>query len=166
MPGYLTTHVLDTARGCPAEGIAIALYPILKRVGETAAVGYLSIRAIEGATGVVAAVAFLWLLAGLDSDEAALQFHDAAFLMVLIVFSVSTLILYPTLFYFRIVPAWISLWGLAGGILLLASCLMIAFGVHTMGSTSDGLLSLPIAINEMVLAVWLIFRGVSLEEKA
>lgn len=28
MAGYLTTHVLDTARGCPAEGIGIALYRI------------------------------------------------------------------------------------------------------------------------------------------
>jgi len=26
MAGYLTTHVLDTARGCPAEGITIELY--------------------------------------------------------------------------------------------------------------------------------------------
>jgi len=26
MPGYLTTHVLDTARGCPAEGIGITLW--------------------------------------------------------------------------------------------------------------------------------------------
>lgn len=26
MQGYLTTHVLDTARGCPAEGLSIALY--------------------------------------------------------------------------------------------------------------------------------------------
>ena len=26
--GYLTTHVLDTARGCPAAGIAIALYRV------------------------------------------------------------------------------------------------------------------------------------------
>ncbi|TCM85018.1 hydroxyisourate hydrolase [Rhodovulum steppense] len=26
MPGYLTTHVLDTARGCPAAGLRIALY--------------------------------------------------------------------------------------------------------------------------------------------
>ncbi|MFS4582239.1 hydroxyisourate hydrolase [Phaeobacter sp. C3_T13_0] len=25
-PGYLTTHVLDTARGCPAEGLPIHLY--------------------------------------------------------------------------------------------------------------------------------------------
>jgi 5-hydroxyisourate hydrolase len=28
MAGYLTTHVLDTARGCPAEGIRIALYRV------------------------------------------------------------------------------------------------------------------------------------------
>lgn len=28
MSGYLTTHVLDTARGCPAEGIAITLYRV------------------------------------------------------------------------------------------------------------------------------------------
>jgi len=26
MTGYLTTHVLDTARGCPAEGLKIDLY--------------------------------------------------------------------------------------------------------------------------------------------
>ncbi len=26
MTGYLTTHVLDTARGCPAAGLKIALY--------------------------------------------------------------------------------------------------------------------------------------------
>jgi 5-hydroxyisourate hydrolase len=26
MSGYLTTHVLDTARGCPAEGLRITLY--------------------------------------------------------------------------------------------------------------------------------------------
>jgi 5-hydroxyisourate hydrolase len=32
MTGYLTTHVLDTARGCPAEGLSIALYRI---TGET-----------------------------------------------------------------------------------------------------------------------------------
>jgi 5-hydroxyisourate hydrolase len=28
MPGYLTTHVLDTAKGCPAAGIPIDLYRI------------------------------------------------------------------------------------------------------------------------------------------
>lgn len=28
MPGFLTTHVLDTARGCPAGGLTIALYQV------------------------------------------------------------------------------------------------------------------------------------------
>lgn len=30
MSGYLTTHVLDTARGCPAQGLKIDLYRITK----------------------------------------------------------------------------------------------------------------------------------------
>ncbi|MEO8531595.1 MAG: hydroxyisourate hydrolase [Deltaproteobacteria bacterium] len=38
MSGYLTTHVLDTARGCPAEGVAIWLYRVSgnshKKIGE------------------------------------------------------------------------------------------------------------------------------------
>lgn len=29
MPGFLTTHVLDTARGCPAEGMRIVLYRVM-----------------------------------------------------------------------------------------------------------------------------------------
>ena len=32
MTGYLTTHVLDTARGCPADGLKIELFKI---IGET-----------------------------------------------------------------------------------------------------------------------------------
>ena len=44
MSGYLTTHVLDTARGCPAEGLTIDLYRIVEgnlvllRIGLTATV--------------------------------------------------------------------------------------------------------------------------------
>ncbi|WP_372887070.1 hydroxyisourate hydrolase [Shimia sp.] len=29
MTGFLTTHVLDTARGCPAEGLIVELYRIV-----------------------------------------------------------------------------------------------------------------------------------------
>lgn len=39
MSGYLTTHVLDTARGCPAEGMKIVLYRVSgnshKKLAET-----------------------------------------------------------------------------------------------------------------------------------
>lgn len=40
MAGFLTTHVLDTARGCPAEGLRITLYRLegeaREKVAETA----------------------------------------------------------------------------------------------------------------------------------
>ena len=34
MAGYLTTHVLDTARGCPAAGLKIELYKIVSNSSE------------------------------------------------------------------------------------------------------------------------------------
>lgn len=34
MTGYLTTHILDTARGLPAEGIRIALYRLVGEARE------------------------------------------------------------------------------------------------------------------------------------
>jgi hydroxyisourate hydrolase len=35
MPGHLTTHVLDTASGCPASGMRIRLYHASRLVAET-----------------------------------------------------------------------------------------------------------------------------------
>ena len=39
MAGFLTTHVLDTARGCPAKGITIMLYRVTgnshRKIAET-----------------------------------------------------------------------------------------------------------------------------------
>lgn len=39
MSGYLTTHVLDTAKGCPAAGLKIALYRVsgnsYRKIAET-----------------------------------------------------------------------------------------------------------------------------------
>ena len=51
--------MFEVINALASAGIGIALFPILRRAKVTAAVGYLSIRAIEGATGVFAAVAFI-----------------------------------------------------------------------------------------------------------
>lgn len=151
--------LFEAMNALASTGIAIALFVILYACNQTAAVAYLGLRAIEGAIGIAAA----GMLHGALSEAgglAALRLHDSLFLMVLIVFSFSTLVLYPTLFRYRLVPSWISLWGLIGGVLLLATCMMILWGSHAMGSLPDMILSLPIAVNEMVLALWLILRGV------
>lgn len=163
--------VLELANSLASAGIAIAMFPVLRRCIEGVAVGYVGFRVIEAALGIVAAIGLFSLLtlgesgfaAGAsgsqDLSAFALAFHDWAFLLLLIVFSLSTLMLYPILFRFRLVPVFISLWGLIGGLMLLASNLLILFGPIEFGTTADTLLSLPIWINEMVLALWLIFKG-------
>ncbi len=156
--------LLETANALASAGIAIAFYPVLRRCAELAATGYLGLRVIEGAVGVVAA-AVLAMIISTSADEMAfaLAVHDTAFLMVLLVFSCGTLLLYPMLYAFRLVPPVLSLWGLIGGLMLLVSCVLILFGQVEMGGTTDLILSLPIWINEMALALWLLARGVDLK---
>lgn len=56
------------------------------------------------------------------------------------------------------VPAWLSLWGLLGGVLVVALGAVEVGGIVLPGEV-HGLLVAPIGLNEMVLAVWLIVRG-------
>lgn len=155
--------VFELINALASAGIAIAFFPILWRCARVLAPAYGGIRAIEGSIGVVAAIGLLLVLTS-DNAAFAIEFHDMAFSLVLIVFSVSTLVFYPALFHFRLVPGVLSIWGLIGGAMLLVSGLLILFGRIETGSTTDTILSLPIWINEMVLAVWLIFRGVDMSD--
>ena len=155
--------LLELANALASAGIAIAFYPVLRRCAEIAATGYLGLRIIEGATGVVAAAILAMSVKASAADTAlVIALHDAAFLMVLLVFSIGTLLLYPMLFVFRLVPRVLSLWGLIGGLMLLVSCVLILFGQIKVGGTTDLILSLPIWINEMALAIWLLIRGLDL----
>ncbi|MCP5036498.1 MAG: DUF4386 domain-containing protein [Rhodobacteraceae bacterium] len=166
---YVTTHrglfvlgvVLEIVNALASAGIAITLFPILWLCARVLAPAYASLRAIEASIGVIAAIGLLLLLTP-SGGAIAIALHDVTFRLVLLVFSVSTLILYPALFHYRLVPAILSIWGLIGGLMLLTSTLLIVFGLVEMGSTTDTILSLPIWINEMALALWLIFRGVDL----
>ena len=156
--------LLEIANALASAGIAIAFYPVLRRCAELAATGYLGLRVIEGAVGVVAATVLAMIIVT-SADEVAftLALHDTAFLIVLLVFSCGTLLLYPMLYAFRLVPPVLSLWGLIGGLMLLVSCVLILFDRVEMGGTTDLILSLPIWINEMALALWLLARGVDLK---
>ena len=68
--------------------------------------------------------------------------------------------LYYSLFYkTRLVPRWLSLWGLAGITLVVAASMLVLFRQIASLSTAQMLMSLPIALQEMVLAIWLIVKG-------
>ena len=73
-------------------------------------------------------------------------------------FGLSALILYTLLYQSRLVPRWLSAWGFIGGVMVLTAGVLRLFGESSTSPTSI-LLTVPIGINEMVLAVWLIVRG-------
>lgn len=155
--------LFEITNALASAGIAITLYPILRRCSELPATAYLGMRLIEAAVGVFAVIGLIILLETTNPlTQLALAMHDWMFLLVLIVFSIGTFFLYPMLFRFRIVPKMLAAWGLIGGVMLLVSCVSILFGWIEMGGTTDLLLSLPIWINEMALAIWLIFKGFNL----
>jgi hypothetical protein len=74
-----------------------------------------------------------------------------------IVFGLTALILNYVFMQTRIVPRWISIWGFVAGALLLAKGVMIILGLPV--EAIEVAFTVPIALNEMVLAVWLILKG-------
>jgi len=59
----------------------------------------------------------------------------------------------------KLIPRWLSVWGLIGVPFWIAANLLHLFGFVKPFSTALILLDLPIATNEVVLALWLIFKG-------
>jgi hypothetical protein len=154
--------------------VAVVLFPVLRPVNEVLATGYLIIRgAIEAATYVIVAISWLLLVplaettaagpgtaspAGVRLGTLVID-SDGASAVMSLVFCFGAALLYVLLFRSRIAPRWIASWGLIGIPLYAAAYLLAMYGVVGINSSEVNLLSLPLAVQEMVLAVWMIARG-------
>jgi len=94
-----------------------------------------------------------------SSGTLAMAARDAAGVLAVVAFCLGALMYYAILFQTRLVPRWLSAWGLLGAGLALAGALLVMLRVTTLLSTTQILLSALIGVQEMVLAVWLLFRG-------
>jgi hypothetical protein len=91
---------------------------------------------------------------------ALLAWHDWSVLIgTLIFFGLGSLILNYVLYQSGLVPRWLSLWGIVGAVLVFSYGLLGIFGVDTGLGSPFMLLAMPIALQEMVFAVWLIAKG-------
>jgi hypothetical protein len=70
-------------------------------------------------------------------------------------YGIGVLILNYMLYQSELVPRWLSVWGLIGGVLILA------MGMSRLFDRPMFILAIPIVLNEMVLAVWLIANGIN-----
>ncbi len=79
--------------------------------------------------------------------------------MGVLTFGIGALMYYAVFYRTRLVPRWLSVWGLVAIVMVMASALLVMFGVIESLSTTQVVLALPIFVQEMVLAAWLIAKG-------
>jgi hypothetical protein len=76
-----------------------------------------------------------------------------------LVFCLGGVIFYLLLYRSRIVPRWISMWGLLAIPFYAAAYVLAMYTVIDANSAAQNVLVMPLAVQEMVLAVWMIARG-------
>ena len=166
--------LLELVAAGASVGIAISLYPVLKAWGASLALGSVVFRTAEAVMYMLAAASLLSLLALSQRfttaavvdpasfravGDALLDVREQVALVGVFAFSVGSL-LYSYLFYrSRLVPRWLSGWGIGAIILLILACLLALFTQNEL--TTYTILALPLGVQEMVLAVWLIAKGFS-----
>jgi hypothetical protein len=156
--------------------IPVFLFPILRKHNEAFALGYVVFRLLEAVLLVGIEINKLSLISVSQgylneggTDASVLQnigswiqsVNEWAFFVYLLVFTLGALMFYSVLYTSRLIPRFISAWGfLAAALLLMGSVLIMVDAFAGILETGLELIfALPIAVNEMVLAVWLIVKG-------
>ena len=170
----VTGALLVLVMGLSLAFVPVVLFPVLRRVDEVLATGYLIVRgAVETVCYVILAIAWLLLVplaetmsAGRGTaTPAAVRLgtlvldSDGASAVLSLVFCLGAGLFYVLLYRSRIVPRWIALWGFVAIPRYVAAALLAMYGVVGSNSSVLDLLDLPMFVQEMVLAVWMIARG-------
>jgi len=165
--------LLDVLNALAGIGTAVVLFPVVKRWGEALALGFVATRLLEAAVimiGVVCLLAVVTLrqdLAG-TPDAAALVITGNALVAVrdwtfvlgpTLLAAFNALLLGSLMYRSRLVPRVIPTLGLVGAPLLLAATVATLFGHVVPFSPVASLATLPVALWELSLGVWLVVKG-------
>ena len=155
-------------------GSAVVLYPVVKRVSEILALGFVTARVIESAFIAVGILSVLSLMtlrqeaaAGADAGsllavgQSLVAVQSWTFLLGpgFVVGVGNGLILGYLMYRSGLVPRRLALLGLIAGPVLLARFVGILFGVFEPGSVLGGLMVVPEFIWELAFGIWLIVKG-------
>jgi hypothetical protein len=152
--------VLVLLAGFALAMVPVVFWPVGKRYNETLAMGYVVFRGgLETVIYVVGAFGWLALIVlSKETDAGQLANFVRTTETVIwdqgtITFVLGALMFYVLLYQSRLVPRWLSTWGLIGAALGIVPPIGGMFGL------SLGILVAPLALQEMVMAVWLIAKG-------
>jgi len=167
-------HIIATFA---AAGIAIALYPVLRKYNEGLALGSVGFRIAEGILYVFGSIGVLMLLplsqefikAGMPGASyfqtlanSLLSMRDWTGILAVITFGAAALMYYSIFYQAKLIPRWLSGWGLIAAALCLISGILVMFNIIDFFTPVQIALNIPIGLQEMVLAVWLIAKGFNL----
>jgi NADH:ubiquinone oxidoreductase subunit K len=91
------------------------------------------------------------------SIQSVLYWIDSGGLLSIVVFVIGALVLYYELYKTILVPRWISIFGLFSGVALITASLGFTFDLFN--AELAVLLMIPLAVQEQVMALWMIFKG-------
>jgi hypothetical protein len=156
--------------GLSLAAMPVYLFPIFRKDSEPLALGMLIFRGpLEGIMYVMSALSWLGLgalgqkIAEAGADAKALEAVGKVALRVTeqsgniqtIVFIVGAVCLYTSLYRTRLIPRWIAIWGLLGAV----PYVTYAFLRFSGPDPGLGFLYVPLAVQEMVMALWFVIRG-------
>ena len=161
--------------GAAAIGIAISLYPVLRRYNEGLALGAVGFRTVEGILSFIG-MTFLLLLITLSQQYVSAGAPGSSYFQTfgvlltsgyhwvvndakLLAFSIGALLYYIIFYRTKLVPRWLSGWGLVAIILTMLSALLAMYGLIAPFSAAQVVLNLPILPQELILAIWLLVKG-------
>jgi hypothetical protein len=159
--------LLVLVMGLALAMVPVVMFPVFKKYNEVLALGCVVFRGALETVAYMASAGTWLLLVELSREHAvaasagaphfqtfsALLAGPTAGNLTSIVFSLGSLMFYYLFYQSRLIPRWLSVWGLVGAALYLAAPLLDMFG-H-----GFGILMAPLAVAEIVLAVWLIAKG-------
>src|SRR4051812_44997244 len=150
-------------------GTAVALYPVLRRQGRTRAVGFVASRMLEGASiyfGIFSLMSIVTLrragvgaAASLVAQGLAAQYGWSFFFGQSFIPAVNAVLLGSLLYQSRLVPRWLPVLGFVGATTLVAVWFTVLVGLSAAISPIAAVATLPIAVWEFSLGVYLTFRG-------
>ena len=172
-----TSNLLILVMGIALVALTIVIYPVLRRYSERLALGYVAARAVEGVTYLITVTVSLLALRTVSEEFVNAGASDANTLELAgdlliagrdwsdagvtpLVFALSAMIFNYVLYRARLVPVWLSVWGLIAAPIYLAAGVMVIYGLEPF-STTQVVMNVPLAIQEMALALWLIVKGFS-----
>ena len=161
--------------GISLVAMTVFLYPIFRKDSKELAMGMVLFRgALEGTGYLVSTLGVLTLVAlgneylATGADSAALQsmgnvlyqFQDLLAPVNSILFLIGTTCLYLAFYRTRLIPRWLSVWGLIGVVFTMASTLLHLFHIDT---GYEFYMEMVLAPQELVMGAWLVIRGFNLD---